>query len=139
MREKLYVGPKLRLLREQQGLTLDACAARLGLSPSYLSQLETNQRPVTARVLIALSRTFAVDPAAFDADDESRLIADLREASADLVDAGSDPATSGLDAEAADAGSSAATAPAGQGAGLCPQAQSCLARCPGACSLWARR
>ena len=37
MREKLYVGPKLRLLREQQGLTLDACAARLGLSPSYLS------------------------------------------------------------------------------------------------------
>ena len=85
MREKLYVGPKLRLLREQQGLTLDACAARLGLSPSYLSQLETNQRPVTARVLIALSRTFAVDPADFDADDESRLIADLREASADLA------------------------------------------------------
>lgn len=85
MREKLYVGPKLRLLREQQGLTLDACAARLGLSPSYLSQLETNQRPVTARVLIALSRTFAVDPAEFDADDESRLIADLREASADLA------------------------------------------------------
>ncbi|MFM7066165.1 MAG: short-chain fatty acyl-CoA regulator family protein [Gammaproteobacteria bacterium] len=85
MREKLYVGPKLRLLREHQGLTLDACAARLGLSPSYLSQLETNQRPVTARVLIALSRTFAVDPAEFDADDESRLIADLREASADLA------------------------------------------------------
>ena len=85
MREKLYVGPKLRLMREQQGLTLDACAARLGLSPSYLSQLETNQRPVTARVLIALSRTFAVDLAEFDADDESRLIADLREASADLA------------------------------------------------------
>ena len=83
MREKLYVGPKLRLMREQQGLTLDACAARLGLSPSYLSQLETNQRPVTARVLIALSRTFAVDLAVFDADDESRLIADLRDASAD--------------------------------------------------------
>jgi RNA polymerase sigma factor (sigma-70 family) len=36
-------------------------------------------------VLIALSRTFAVDPAEFDADDESRLIADLREASADLA------------------------------------------------------
>ncbi len=85
MREKLYVGPKLRSLREQQGLTLDHCASRLGLSPSYLSQLETNQRPVTARVLIALSRTFAIDPADFDADDESRLIADLREASADLA------------------------------------------------------
>lgn len=85
MREKLYVGPKLRLLRERQGLTLDACAARLDLSPSYLSQLETNQRPVTARVLIALSRAFAIDPAEFDADDESRLIADLREANADLA------------------------------------------------------
>mgnify|MGYP000621713779 CR=1 FL=1 len=40
-------------LREGQKLTLEACAQRLGLSASYLSQVETNQRPVTARVLIA--------------------------------------------------------------------------------------
>ena len=84
-RDKLFVGPKLRLMREREGLSLEVCAERLGLSPSYLSQIETNQRPITARVLIALTRAFGVDPADFDADDESRLIADLREASADLA------------------------------------------------------
>jgi predicted transcriptional regulator/transcriptional regulator with XRE-family HTH domain len=84
MREKIFIGPKVRMLREQRGLTLDACARELGLSASYLSQIETNQRPVTARVLIALSRVFEVDPKDFDTDDERRLVADLREATADL-------------------------------------------------------
>jgi XRE family transcriptional regulator, fatty acid utilization regulator len=85
MKDKLYVGPKVRLLRERHALTLEACAERLGMSPSYLSQIETNQRPVTARVLIALSRGFGLDPAEFDIDSEDRLIADLKEASADLL------------------------------------------------------
>jgi len=85
MRDKLYVGPKIRVLREQRQLTLDACAKQLGVSASYLSQIETNQRPVTARVLIALSKTFEVNPGEFDTDDENRLIADLREASADMA------------------------------------------------------
>jgi len=84
VRTKLYVGSKIRLLREQQSLTLNMCAQRLGLSPSYVSQIESNQRPVTARVIIALAKAFGVSPAEFDADEESRLIADLREASADL-------------------------------------------------------
>lgn len=84
MRDKIFIGPKVRTLREQRGLNLDACARDLGLSPSYLSQIETNQRPVTARVLIALSRAFGLDPKEFDSDEESRLIADLREATADL-------------------------------------------------------
>ncbi|HWJ04846.1 MAG TPA: short-chain fatty acyl-CoA regulator family protein [Steroidobacteraceae bacterium] len=85
MREKIFVGPKVRSLRERKALTLDACAKHLGLSTSYLSQIETNQRPVTARVLIALSRYFGVNPAEFDTDEESRIIADLREATAELA------------------------------------------------------
>ena len=84
MRDKLFMGPKVRALRERQNLTLEGCAQQLGLSTSYLSQIETNQRPVTARVLIALSRVFNVSPGEFDSDEETRLIADLREASADL-------------------------------------------------------
>ncbi|MGI9246556.1 MAG: helix-turn-helix domain-containing protein [Steroidobacteraceae bacterium] len=91
MREKVFVGPRIRALRDRKGLTLDACAKQLGLSTSYLSQIETNQRPITARVLIALSRFFGVNPVEFDTDEESRLVADLREATADL----------GLDAPAA--------------------------------------
>jgi XRE family transcriptional regulator, fatty acid utilization regulator len=84
MKGKLYIGPRVRLLREQEGLTLDALAARLGISASYLSQIETNQRPLTARVLIELAKSFRLDPHEFDAEDDTRLIADLREASADL-------------------------------------------------------
>ena len=85
MRGKLFVGPRIRLLRERDQQTLEVCADKLGVSPSYLSQLETNQRPVTARVLIALSKVYAVSPSEFDADDENRLVADLHEASADLA------------------------------------------------------
>jgi hypothetical protein len=83
MAGKLFIGPRVRRLREARGWTLDGCAARLGLSISYLSQIETNQRPVTARVLISLMRVFEVDAASFDAEDEDRLIADLREATAE--------------------------------------------------------
>jgi XRE family transcriptional regulator, fatty acid utilization regulator len=85
MRGKLFVGPRIRFLRERDQQTLQVCADKLGVSPSYLSQIETNQRPVTARVLIALSKVYGVNASEFDADDENRLIADLREASADLA------------------------------------------------------
>ncbi len=78
--DKLYVGPRVRRLREARGWRLEACAAKLGLSISYLSQIETNQRPVTARVLIALIQLFETDAAAFNADEDQRLAADLREA-----------------------------------------------------------
>jgi len=83
MAEKLLLGPKVRRLREARAWKLEPCAARLGLSPSYLSQIETNQRPVTARVLISLMRVFEVDASTFDADDDDRLIADLREVTAE--------------------------------------------------------
>ena len=85
MAEKLFLGAKLRKLREARGWTLEACAERLGLSPSYLSQLETNQRPATARVLIALTRAFHVDASLFDLEGDARLIADLREATTDIA------------------------------------------------------
>ncbi|HRL24467.1 MAG TPA: short-chain fatty acyl-CoA regulator family protein, partial [Brevundimonas diminuta] len=85
MAEKLYLGTKVRKLRETRGWTLEQCAGRLALSPSYLSQIETNQRPATARVLIALTRAFDVDASLFDLDGDARLIADLREATTDVA------------------------------------------------------
>jgi hypothetical protein len=83
--EKLLIGPKVRRLREEHDWRLEACAEKLGVSASYLSQIETNQRPVTARVLIALTRVFDVDASAFDIGDDDRLIADLREITLDPV------------------------------------------------------
>ena len=93
MAEKLFIGARLRRLREARGWTLEGCATRLGLSPSYLSQIETNQRPVTARVLIALTQVFQVDAGAFDVGDEGRLAADLREATVEASAYGDPPST----------------------------------------------
>src|SRR5688500_8290720 len=83
MRYKLFVGPKFRALRARQGWRLEACARKLDISVSYLSQIEANQRPVTDRVLMGLIETFGVPASTFEADDDQRLIADLREAVAD--------------------------------------------------------
>lgn len=83
MKYKLFVGPTVRTLREARGWRLEACARHLGISPSYLSQIEANQRPVTDRVMASLTGGFGVPPETFDADSEQRLIADLREAAAE--------------------------------------------------------
>ncbi|WP_029008894.1 helix-turn-helix domain-containing protein [Azospirillum halopraeferens] len=83
MQKKLYLGYKLRRLREQRGLTQAALAATLGLSPSYLNQLENNQRPLTLAVLLKVTNTFEVELTNFIEDEEARLVSDLRESLAD--------------------------------------------------------
>ena len=83
--EKPYVGPKIRELRQQRGWTLETCAAELGISISYLSQLETNQRPLSSRAMLALLQAFDVDATIFEPAVDLRLTADLREACATLT------------------------------------------------------
>lgn len=90
MKYKLYAGPKVRAAREERGWRLEPCARQLGISPSYLSQIEANQRPVTDRVLASLMSVFAAPAEAFDAQTDQRLLADLREAAAESG-AGEDP------------------------------------------------
>ena len=51
------IGVRLRRLREERGLTQRALARALDISPSYVNQLESNQRPVTAAVLLKLADT----------------------------------------------------------------------------------
>ena len=83
MPKKLYLGYKLRRLREQKGLTQAALARQLEVSPSYLNQIENNQRPLTLAVLLRISTLFEVDLTSFVEDEEARLVSDLREALAD--------------------------------------------------------
>ena len=45
---KARVGVRLRRFREERGLTQAALASALGISPSYVNQLESSQRPLTA-------------------------------------------------------------------------------------------
>jgi predicted transcriptional regulator/transcriptional regulator with XRE-family HTH domain len=83
--KKLFLGYKLRRLREQKKLSQAALAALLEVSPSYLNQIENNQRPLTVTVLLKIARVFDVELASLVEDDESRLVADLKEAMHDPV------------------------------------------------------
>jgi len=65
----LHAGPALRRLRRNAGLTQAAMAQRLDISPSYLNLLERNQRPVSARLMLALAERFDIDPRALTGDE----------------------------------------------------------------------
>ncbi|NIJ09490.1 hypothetical protein FHS31_003123 [Sphingomonas vulcanisoli] len=58
---KLYLGPRLRILRRELGINQTQMASELGISPSYLNHLERNQRPLTAQMLLRLADTYDVD------------------------------------------------------------------------------
>jgi predicted transcriptional regulator/DNA-binding XRE family transcriptional regulator len=80
---RLYVGPRLRRLRRDLGLTQADMAAALEVSASYIALLERNNRPLTADLLLRLSQTYKVDIAVLAghgvADDAARLQAVLRD------------------------------------------------------------
>ncbi|WP_063064377.1 helix-turn-helix domain-containing protein [Nocardia violaceofusca] len=54
------VGPRLRALRRERGITLADLAASTGVSESTLSRLESGQRRATLELLLPLSRTYNV-------------------------------------------------------------------------------
>jgi len=76
----LYIGPRIKRLRRELGLTQQVMADDLGISPSYVALLERNQRPVTADLLLRLARTYRLDIgdiAAEDAEGYARRIGDV--------------------------------------------------------------
>jgi predicted transcriptional regulator/transcriptional regulator with XRE-family HTH domain len=73
----LYLGPRLKRLRRELGLTQQAMAEDLGISPSYVALLERNQRPLTADMLLRLARTYRLevaDLAGEDSEDYARRV-----------------------------------------------------------------
>jgi len=80
---RLYVGPRLRRLRRDLGLTQADMAADLEVSASYIALLERNNRPLTADLLLRLSQTYKIDMAvlagAGAADETARLQAVLKD------------------------------------------------------------
>ncbi len=77
------IGRTVRRLRQEQSLTQQALAARLGISASYLNLIEHEQRAVTASLLIKLAEILDVDLAALSGTQERQLEAGLREVFAD--------------------------------------------------------
>ncbi len=75
---KTFVGPQLRQLRKERGLTQSAMATALGLSTSYVNLLENNQRSVSVQVLMRISQTYGIDWRDLVEDDTPGRLADLR-------------------------------------------------------------
>lgn len=84
---KAFVGVRLQRLREERGINQVSLAKSLGISPSYLNQIERNQRPLTVPILLRLQAQFGLDTQAFSEDDEARLIGEVREV---LAEAGTE-------------------------------------------------
>ncbi len=80
---KTFVGARLRQLRTERGLSQAALAKTLDISASYLNQIEHDVRPLTVPVLLRISEVFGVDTTFFSSQDDTRLIAELREVALD--------------------------------------------------------
>lgn len=83
--KKIFAGAKLRRLRDRHSLTQGQLAARLDVSTSYINQIENNQRPLTAALMLALAQKFNLDLGELMSDKTDRLLIDLQEALADPV------------------------------------------------------
>ncbi|MGI4881544.1 MAG: helix-turn-helix domain-containing protein [Janthinobacterium lividum] len=74
----VYMGPRLRRLRRDLGLTQANMATDLDISPSYVALIERNQRPLTADMLLRLARTYRLEMATLAADNGADTIARLQ-------------------------------------------------------------
>ncbi|MFT4056699.1 MAG: short-chain fatty acyl-CoA regulator family protein [Novosphingobium sp.] len=84
---KAFMGVRLRRLREERSLKQVELAQALGISPSYLNQLEQNQRPLTVPVLVKINAVFGIDVQLFSENEEARLVTELRDVLADGTEA----------------------------------------------------
>ncbi len=80
---KTYVGARVRQLRSERGFSQAALAQMLEISPSYLNQIEHDVRPLTVAVLLRIAEVFGVDASFFASQDDTRLVAELREVAMD--------------------------------------------------------
>ncbi|QIE42878.1 helix-turn-helix domain-containing protein [Meridianimarinicoccus aquatilis] len=82
-KQKLYAGAKLRDMRRKLDLSQKEFASKLGVSLPYLNQMENNNRPVSAGVVLGLAQEFGIDVTELSTGETERLVSDMREALAD--------------------------------------------------------
>ncbi|WKD62098.1 DNA-binding transcriptional repressor PuuR [Corynebacterium ciconiae DSM 44920] len=80
---KTYVGSRLRQLRRERDLSQASLADTLGLSASYVNQIEHDVRPLTVSVLSKITEAFGIDATFFSREDDSRLLAEVKDVIAD--------------------------------------------------------
>ncbi|MFT3763267.1 MAG: short-chain fatty acyl-CoA regulator family protein [Pseudoxanthomonas sp.] len=79
-----HLGVRVQKLRERHALGQAALARMLGISASYLNQIERNQRPLTLAVRLRLEALFGHAPELADDEDPAALAAELRGVLADV-------------------------------------------------------
>jgi len=77
--KKIFAGDRLRRLREQAGLKQAALAVKLGISASYLNQIESDQRPLTVALRGRLAVVLNVPETYFADSEDARRESQLRE------------------------------------------------------------
>ncbi len=82
---KVFAGDRLRRLREERKQGQGALARTLGVSPSYLSQMEADLRPIPAALRDRVAALFDVDGSYFADDEDEQMAASLREAAGDAL------------------------------------------------------
>ncbi len=70
-RSKRFLSRKWRTMREEAGYTLDEVSSRLGISPSYLSKIETGQANISFDVLQRLANFYNQNILYFFEEDEN--------------------------------------------------------------------
>src|SRR3546814_2775029 len=72
-------------------------AARIGISNSYLSQLEHDDRPMTPSIRQAIGRAFPLNGADFEVDDAQRRTSGVRDAVSDPLFTGMEMSDGAID------------------------------------------
>ncbi len=83
IKRRIFAGDRLKALRAERGLNQAAMGLLLGISTSYLSQLEHDDRPLTPALVERLARAFPLDWRELGAGESETRLAALREANAD--------------------------------------------------------
>ena len=79
-RRRLFAGEQLKALRTARKLRQGEMAALLGISASYLSQIENDERPLTPALTDRLQQSFPVEWQDFAADRVEPVLSALRDA-----------------------------------------------------------
>lgn len=85
MKKKLIIGPRVKRLRAMLGLTQAEFARRLSVSATYVNLIESNQRPVSAALLLKLAEEFDINVAELAQDMDAGLVNELMTALRDPV------------------------------------------------------
>ncbi|WP_135505881.1 helix-turn-helix domain-containing protein [Roseovarius aestuariivivens] len=83
--KKIFAGAHIRHLRQSQRLTQAQLAQKLGISTSYINQIENNQRSLSAAVILGLVDQFDFNLSGLILDDSGKIAVELQDVLSDPV------------------------------------------------------